>query len=77
MRDHREDLVKRLDRVLDRGRYQKPRLFPYIFQQGREEYGKIREILPEVGKGAVGTQTRTSPAMNTLSLKYAYPVACT
>jgi len=68
MRGHRQDLIKHLDRVLeqlDRGlRYlqkQKPRLSSYFFQQAKEEYRKIREVLLEVDRGVVGIQTRTSP----------------
>jgi len=68
MRGHRQDLIKHLDRVLeqlDRGlRYlqkQKPRLRSYFFQQAKEEYRKIREVLLEVDRGVLGIQTRTSP----------------
>ena len=70
MKRHREDLIKHLDHVLgqlDQGleylRQQKPLLSAYIFLEAKEEYGKIREVLLDVDRGAAGTQTRTSPGM--------------
>ena len=73
MREHREDLIKHLDHVLEQlnqgSRYlqkQKPRVSSWIFQQAKEEYTKIREVLLEVDKGVVGTRSRTSPALNTV-----------
>ena len=73
MKRHREDLIKHLDRVLgqfDQGpgylQQQKPYLYPRFFQQAKEEYRKIREVLVEVNKGVVRTQTRTPPRTITL-----------
>ena len=70
---HREDLIKRLDRVLerlDRGlgylRQQKPRLRPDHVQEARRKYRRIREALLEAERGPmVETQTRTPPGMAT------------
>ena len=69
---HREDLIKRLDHVLerlDRGlgylRQQKPRLRPEHVQEAKREYRKIKEALLEVERGMVETQTRTPPGMAT------------
>jgi len=66
MRGHREDLIKHLDHVLgqlDRGlkylQQQKPRLHPLNFMLAKEEYRRIREVLLEVNRGVVRTQTRT------------------
>ena len=70
MSHHRKDLIKHLDRVLvqlNRGlgylRQQKPRYYPTCFQQAKEGYRRIREVLLEVDRGTVRTRTRTPLGM--------------
>lgn len=71
MRGHREDLIEHLDHVLgqlDRGleylQQQKPRLYPMLYQEAKEGYKMIRDVLLEVDRGALWT--RTPPGMITL-----------
>ena len=70
MRDHRDDLINRLDFVrgeLDRGldhfRQYRPWVGPGFFQMEREKYGRLKDALLAADKIAMGTLTRELPKL--------------